>query len=87
MCCDFPINGDRLWADLIALGGITDPVRPYTRRSFSSLFLEGREWLRQRAEKPGIAMRFDAGGNMIGRMEGREPSIGTILVGSHSDTV
>ena len=32
-------------------------------------------------------MRFDAGGNMIGRMEGRESSIGTILIGSHSDTV
>ncbi len=87
MCCDLPINGDRLWADMIALGRITDPDRPYTRRSFSSLFLEGREWLRQRAEEPGIAMHLDAGGNMIGRMEGREPSIGTILIGSHSDTV
>ena len=82
-----PINGDRLWADLNALARITDPDQPYTRRSFSSLFLKGRKWIRQRAEEAGSVVRLDAGGNMICRMDGREPSVGTIMIGSHSDTV
>ena len=34
------IDADRLWADVMALGAITDPQRPYTRRSFSARFIE-----------------------------------------------
>ena len=41
-----PIDSDRLWADLMALAAITDPDKPYTRRSFSPLFLKGRDWLK-----------------------------------------
>jgi len=81
------VDGARLWADVMALAGITDPVHPYTRRSFSPLFLEGRAWLRRRFEAAGLAVRLDAGGNLIGRMEGSEPTLGTIMLGSHSDTV
>ena len=40
-----PIDSDRLWNDLMALAAITDPDKPYTRRSFSPLFLKGRDWL------------------------------------------
>ena len=43
-----PVNRDRLWQDLMALAAITDPDQPYTRRSFSGHFLEGREWLKRR---------------------------------------
>ena len=39
---DLPVDGARLWADLMALAEITEPGKPYTRRSFSALFLEGR---------------------------------------------
>ena len=42
---DLPLDADRLWADVMALAEITDPERPYTRRSFSALFLDGRAWL------------------------------------------
>ncbi len=38
-----PIDQARLWDDLMALAAITDPERPYTRRSFSPRFLEGRD--------------------------------------------
>lgn len=84
---NLPIDGARLWADLMALAEITDPGKPYTRRSFSALFLAGREWLKHRFEEAGLAVRLDAGGNMIGRMEGSDPSAGSIMMGSHSDTV
>lgn len=41
---NLPLDADRLWADVMALAEITDPARPYTRRSLTSLFLEGRGW-------------------------------------------
>jgi N-carbamoyl-L-amino-acid hydrolase len=81
------IDGARLWADVMSLAAITDPARPYTRRSFSPLFQDGRAWLRRRFAEAGLAVRLDAGGNLIGRMEGRDPARGTIMLGSHSDTV
>jgi N-carbamoyl-L-amino-acid hydrolase len=82
-----PIDGRRLWADLMTLAEITDPDRPYTRRSFSPRFLEGRAWLGRQFEAAGLEVRIDPAGNLIGRSEGRTPGKGTILIGSHSDTV
>ena len=82
-----PLDADRLWGDVMALAEITDPERPYTRRSFSPLFLEGRAWLAKRFADAGLAVRIDTAGNLIGRLEGTDPSLGVIAVGSHSDTV
>ncbi|MDB5397845.1 MAG: Zn-dependent hydrolase [Rhodospirillales bacterium] len=81
------IDRDRLWADIMALGAITDPARPYTRRSFSALFLEGREWLEQRFRDAGLSTHIDAAGNLVGRREGLDPNAGSIVIGSHSDSV
>ncbi|MFO1298890.1 MAG: Zn-dependent hydrolase [Burkholderiaceae bacterium] len=81
------IDGARLWRDLMALGEITEPGRPYTRRSFSVKFVEGREWLASRLRDAGLAVRIDAGGNLIGRRTGRKPGAATIMLGSHSDSV
>ena len=84
---DLPLDAHRLWADIMALAKITEPNRPYTRRSFSPLFLEGRNWLARRFEEAGLAVRIDAAGNLIGRLNGNKPEFGVIAVGSHSDTV
>jgi N-carbamoyl-L-amino-acid hydrolase len=84
---NLPLDADRLWADVMALADMTDPERPYTRRSFSRLFLEGRAWLAQRFTEAGLAVRIDTAGNLIGRLAGADPSLGVIAVGSHSDTV
>ncbi|MBE3637246.1 Zn-dependent hydrolase [Mangrovicoccus algicola] len=84
------IDADRLWADIEALAAITDPDRPYTRRSFSARFLEGRDWLIRAFEAEGLACRIDAAGNLIGRLEGTEAAAadpGVLMTGSHSDTV
>ncbi|WP_426437014.1 Zn-dependent hydrolase [Bradyrhizobium genosp. P] len=71
----------------MALATLTDPDKPYTRRCFTPLFLEGRAWLTQRFAEAGLSARLDEGGNLIGRLEGSDPAAGTIMLGSHSDTV
>lgn len=87
MASNLPIDGARLWDDLMQLAAITEPGKPYTRRSFSPLFDEGRALLRRRFEEAGLATDIDAAGNLIGRRDGTDPALGTILIGSHSDTV
>lgn len=82
-----PVNAERLWADLMALAAITEPARPYTRRSFTPLFRDGRDWLARRFVDAGLSVRIDAAGNLIGRREGRRCDAPAILIGSHSDTV
>jgi N-carbamoyl-L-amino-acid hydrolase len=84
---NLPLDADRIWADVMGLAGITDPARPYTRRSFTALFLEGRAWLAQRFADAGLSTHIDAAGNLIGRLEGSNPALGVIAIGSHSDTV
>jgi beta-ureidopropionase / N-carbamoyl-L-amino-acid hydrolase len=84
---NLPLDADRLWADVMALAEITDPERPYTRRSFTALFLEGRAWLARRFTEAGLTVRIDTAGNLIGRLEGNNPALGVIAIGSHSDTV
>jgi N-carbamoyl-L-amino-acid hydrolase len=80
------IDADRLWTDLMALAGITEPDRPWTRRSFTARFAEGRNWLSSLFVESGLFVRMDAGGNLIGRLDGRLP-LPPIVLGSHSDTV
>ncbi len=84
---DARISSTRLWGDLMALGEIVEPGQPYTRRSFSAKFVEGREWLAARFRDAGMSVRIDAGGNLVGRRTGRRPGAATIMIGSHSDSV
>lgn len=84
---NLPLDGERLWSDIMALAELTEPERPYTRRSFTPLFLEGRAWLAKRFTEAGLRTHIDTAGNLIGRLDGADPSLGVIAVGSHSDTV
>jgi beta-ureidopropionase / N-carbamoyl-L-amino-acid hydrolase len=81
------IDAARLWEDLMALGAITEPDRPYTRRSFSPLFDRGRVWLTEHMQDAHLRTHIDAAGNLIGRRGGRDNSLPAIVVGSHSDSV
>lgn len=81
------IDQDRLWRRIEALSEITDPERPWTRRSFTPRFLEGREWLATEFREAGLETELDAAGNLIGRLTGADPTLKPILIGSHSDTV
>ena len=82
-----PIRADRIAADIDALAAITEPGRPWTRRAFTPMFLEGRQWLEKAMQNAGAVTRIDAAGNLIGTIPGKRPELGTIMLGSHSDTV
>lgn len=66
---------------------MTCPGQLWTRRAFSDLFIQSREWLRQQFEAAGLKVTIDAAGNLIGRREGRNPKARPLMTGSHCDTV
>lgn len=81
------LDAQRLWSGIESLGRITDPERPYTRRSFTARHAEGRAWLEAAFAGAGLRTHVDAGGNLVGRREGSIPGLAPIITGSHSDTV
>jgi N-carbamoyl-L-amino-acid hydrolase len=87
MTRNLPTQEARIAEDIASLAEITDPDRPYTRRAFTPIFLKGREWLTRRFEAAGLRTRIDASGNLVGTRAGTKPGKGTIMLGSHSDTV
>ncbi|MGN3706523.1 Zn-dependent hydrolase [Achromobacter xylosoxidans] len=82
-----PLNAARLWQRVETLSRYTLPDQPWTRRAFSPLFLEARDWLRGEFEAAGLTTRLDAGGNLIGTRAGRNAQRQPIATGSHCDTV
>lgn len=82
------INAAKLLTNLAELAEIIDPDQPpYTRRAFSRAYEKGRQWLRAVYEGAGLQPRLDEAGNLIGRMEGLDPTLPPIMIGSHIDTV
>ncbi|RWE45164.1 MAG: Zn-dependent hydrolase [Mesorhizobium sp.] len=84
---NLPVDAARIARDLADLAALTEPDRPWTRRAFTPVFLEGRRWLAERMRDAGLDPAIDAAGNLIGRRAGRKPGRGTLVIGSHSDTV
>ncbi|WP_018897768.1 Zn-dependent hydrolase [Rhizobium sp. 2MFCol3.1] len=78
---------DRLQQDFDALAAITEPGIPWTRRSFTPMFLKGRDYLEKRFAEEGLTTTIDASGNLIGRWQGSDPTLPVLMTGSHSDTV
>lgn len=87
MRANLPVDAARIAAVVDGLAAITEPDRPWTRRAFTPMFLEGRAFLEARMREAGLEPRIDAAGNLIGRRAGTKPGLGTIMLGSHSDTV
>ena len=81
------IDRNRLWRRIEALSAITEPDRPWTRRSFTPRFLEGRTWLATELAAVGLDVTIDAAGNLIGLLPGMDARRAPIMTGSHSDTV
>ena len=79
-------NVERLESDINTLASYTDPDQPWTRRPFTKLFQEGRDWLSREMEAAGLTVELDASGNVVGRRPGTE-DLPPILIGSHTDTV
>lgn len=91
MSRNLTVNADRIATDIDGLAAITEPDRPWTRRAFTPMFLEGRAYLEKRFREAGLETRIDAAGNLIGLRKGKGGEDGTpkgtIMLGSHSDTV
>ena len=87
MTRNLAVTPARIAEDIADLAATTEPDHPWTRRSFTPMFLRGREYLMRRFAAAGLETRIDVAGNLIGRRPGRKPGRGTIMLGSHSDTV
>ena len=81
------IQIERMWSRIQTLAEFTDPQRPYTRRSFSVEYRKSRSYLQKEFKDAGLDTWIDAGGNLIGRLEGKNSLLPPLVTGSHSDTV
>ena len=81
------INAARLNDTLTALGQIGNTDEGMQRVAFSPLDVAGRDYVMELMRRAGMAMRIDAAGNIIGRIEGSGGSLPAIALGSHTDTV
>ncbi len=87
MSARLQVNRDRLMSRIEALAQISEPDRPWTRRAFTDLFLQGRDWLAGEFRAAGLEPRLDAGANLVGERAGTEAGLGALMLGSHTDTV
>jgi allantoate deiminase len=58
-----------------------------TRLSFTDEERAARDFVASYMQEAGLEMREDAAGNVIGRLEGRDPDAPVVLAGSHVDSV
>jgi allantoate deiminase len=58
-------------------------TRPYATPSMARANELVGSWMRE----AGLSVRIDAAGNLIGHLDGADPGAGTLLLGSHLDTV
>jgi len=81
------INGDRLWARLMALGEIGATAQGgCNRQALTDGDLAGRRLFADWAAAAGCRVRVDAIGNLFVRRSGREDTLPVVLTGSHLDT-
>ncbi len=64
-----------------------NPEGGVSRVAFSDADVAGRAYVKGLMEAAGLEVRIDAAGNLIGRREGIDRKLPTIVVGSHTDSV
>ncbi|MBO0789951.1 MAG: Zn-dependent hydrolase, partial [Ktedonobacteraceae bacterium] len=82
-----PINPPRLQASLEQLVTFHEPGTLYTRRSFTDVYRQAREWLKEEMQASGLSVTTDSAGNISGRRAGQKASLPALATGSHIDTV
>ncbi|SUC31773.1 N-carbamoyl-L-amino acid hydrolase [Providencia rettgeri] len=63
------------------------PGQGTTRMSYSEQDKQARDYLKQEMRALGLHVREDAIGNIYGRLEGQQPDLPAVIVGSHFDSV
>lgn len=77
----------RMQEHIEALARLTTPEHPYTRRSFTPLYRQGRELVARWMQEAGLEVALDQAANLVGRRAGSEAGLPAIVIGSHTDTV
>lgn len=81
-------NEKRIQKDLEFIATCTDGKGPGTSRlTFSPAENRARTYLKDQMLQAGLHVRIDQAGNVIGRLEGRDPALPAIMVGSHMDSI
>ncbi len=82
------INGARAmeWLRALAEFGKT-PEGGISRVAFGEADLAARAYVSGLMREAGLSVSVDFAGNLIGRREGRDPSLSPIMIGSHIDSV
>ena len=83
------INAERLEARLKALAeiGKAEQGGGWIRPAYTPQYTQARDLVASWMEAAGMKVRVDAIGNLIGRLEGDDPSAPVVAMGSHIDTV
>ncbi len=85
---DLRVNEQRILSRINELGkiGRDEQGRGY-RVAYTKGDIAGRAWLMELMKKAGLEVSIDAGGNIIGKRQGKNPSLKPIAFGSHIDMV
>lgn len=87
MSIDAHADAQRVMARIEALGQLSEEARLLVRPSFTPAMRHANEQVAAWMRAAGMRARTDAICNLIGRYEGTDPGVGTLLLGSHLDSV
>ncbi|UMZ10094.1 Zn-dependent hydrolase [Pseudomonas sp. MPFS] len=81
------INGERLWASLMAMAEIGATARGGScRLALSEEDKAGRELFAHWCREAGLSLSVDPIGNLFARRPGTDPQAAPVMIGSHLDT-
>ncbi len=80
-------HSERIQAAIESLARLTSPEQPYTRRSFTPLYRQGRDLVASWMREAGLEVSLDQAANMIGYRPGSDNGLAPLVIGSHTDTV
>lgn len=82
-----PIDGARLWSDLMTLSALGAlPRGGCDRLALTDSDRDGRNLFAHWCREAGLTVRVDPIGNMFARLPGQNPDLAPVLAGSHLDT-
>ncbi|TDQ16242.1 N-carbamoyl-L-amino-acid hydrolase [Algoriphagus boseongensis] len=82
------VNKKRIEDRIMALAKFGQDEKGHGYRvAYTQGDIEGRKWFMDLMSKAGLNPKIDAGGNIIGRREGKNPALKPIGFGSHIDMV
>jgi len=80
-------DGARIMAHVQALARLSEQPDGLTRTYLTERHREANALVAQWMREAGMSTRVDAAGNIVGRLEGREPGLPCLMLGSHLDSV